>query len=140
MQIIETDSREETFEAAKKIGEQATPGDIYCLDGELGVGKTVFAQGFAAGLGVTEVVSSPTFTILQVYETGRMPLYHFDVYRIGDESEMDEIGYEDCFYGEGASLIEWSQLVPGIIPEDVKHVEIEKDLAKGVDHRRIKIW
>ena len=140
MQIIETDSREETFEAAKKIGEQAKPGDIYCLDGELGVGKTVFAQGFAAGLGVTEVVSSPTFTILQVYETGRMPLYHFDVYRIGDESEMDEIGYEDCFYGEGASLIEWSQLVPGIIPEDVKHVEIEKDLANGVDHRRIKIW
>ena len=110
MKIIETYSPEETFQAGKRLGEQAGKGQVYCLDGDLGVGKTVFTQGFAKGLGIQSDVNSPTFTIIQQYEEGRLPLYHFDVYRIGDISEMDEIGYEDCFYGEGVCLIEWASL------------------------------
>lgn len=140
MEIFETHSPEETLELAKRLGMNAVPGEIFCLDGDLGVGKTVFAHGFALGLGIDEIISSPTFTIVQIYESGRMPLYHFDVYRIGDESEMDEIGYEDMFYGEGVCLIEWSELIEGIIPEDAKHLLIEKDLTKGVDYRRISLW
>lgn len=101
-----SNSPEETFALGKQLGEQAKPGEVYCLDGDLGVGKTIFTQGFAAGLGIDEPVNSPTFTIVQQYDSGRLPLYHFDVYRIGDVSEMDEIGYEDCFYGEGVCLIE----------------------------------
>lgn len=132
-------SPKETHSIGKKIGEQAKPGQIYCLDGDLGVGKTIFTQGFAEGLGITEPVSSPTFTIVQQYDEGRMPLYHFDVYRIGDISEMDEIGYEDCFFGEGVCLIEWSQLIPEILPEQVIRIRIEKDLEQGFDYRRITI-
>lgn len=112
---------------------------MYTLVGDLGVGKTVFTQGFAAGLGIMEPVSSPTFTILQSYEEGRLPLYHFDVYRIGDVSEMDEIGYEDCFYGEGVCLIEWADLVAEILPEDCIRIVMEKDLSEGFDFRKITI-
>lgn len=130
---------EETFAFGKELGQQAKAGQIYCLDGDLGVGKTVFTQGFAEGLGITEAVNSPTFTIMQQYEEGRLSLYHFDVYRIGDISEMDEIGYEDCFYGEGVCLIEWSQLIPEILPEQVIRICIEKDLEKGFDYRRITV-
>ena len=115
--VIETRSPEETFALGEKLGREAKPGQIYTLNGDLGTGKTVFTQGFAAGLGITEPVNSPTFTILQVYEEGRMPFYHFDVYRIGDVEEMDEIGYEDCFYGEGVCLIEWAELIEEILPE-----------------------
>lgn len=132
-------SPEETHGIGKKIGEQAVPGQIYCLDGDLGVGKTIFTQGFAEGLGISEPVNSPTFTIVQQYDEGRMPLYHFDVYRIGDITEMDEIGYEDCFYGEGVCLIEWSQLIPEILPENVIRICIDKDLEQGFDYRRITI-
>lgn len=135
----ETFTPEETYELGKLLGEQAAPGGIYCLDGDLGVGKTVFTQGFAAGLGIEGPVNSPTFTIVQQYEEGRLPLYHFDVYRIGDISEMDEIGYEDCFYGEGVCLIEWSQLIPELLPEHVIRIRIEKDLEKGFDYRKITI-
>lgn len=134
-----TNSPEETYVFGRKLGDQAQPGQIYCLDGDLGVGKTVFTQGFAAGLGIEGPVNSPTFTIVQQYDEGRIPLYHFDVYRIGDISEMDEIGYEDCFYGEGVCLIEWSQLIPEILPEEVVRVRIEKDLDKGFDYRRITV-
>ena len=133
MKIIETYSPEETFQAGKRLGEQAGKGQVYCLDGDLGVGKTVFTQGFAKGLGIQSDVNSPTFTIIQQYEEGRLPLYHFDVYRIGDISEMDEIGYEDCFYGEGVCLIEWASLVEDIIPETAIEIRIEKDLEKGID-------
>ena len=133
----ETFTPEETYDLGKTLGRQAAPGEIYCLDGDLGVGKTVFTQGFAAGLGIEGPVNSPTFTIVQQYEEGRLPLYHFDVYRIGDVSEMDEIGYEDCFYGEGVCLIEWSQLIPEILPENVIRIRIEKDLERGFDYRRI---
>ena len=104
--VYESNTPQETFELGKRLGAEAKPGQVYCLDGDLGVGKTVFTQGFARGLGITGPVNSPTFTIVQQYEEGRLPLYHFDVYRIGDISEMDEIGYEDCFYGSGVSLIE----------------------------------
>lgn len=129
----------ETERLGYRLGMQAKAGEVYCLDGDLGVGKTVFTQGFARGLGIEEPVSSPTFTIVQQYEEGRLPLYHFDVYRIGDVSEMDEIGYEDYFYGGGVCLIEWSQLIPEILPEEVIRVQIEKDLDKGFDYRRITI-
>ena len=137
--IIETKTPQETFDVGKKIGENAKPGQIYTLTGDLGVGKTVFTQGVAAGLGITEPICSPTFTIIQEYESGRIPLYHFDVYRIGDISEMDEIGYEDCFYGDGVSLIEWSQLIEEILPEHVTEITIEKDLEKGFDYRKIRV-
>ena len=137
--ITETNSEKETFELGKKIGENAKAGQIYTLTGDLGVGKTVFTQGLAAGLGITEPVSSPTFTIVQVYEEGRMPFYHFDVYRIGDIEEMDEIGYEDYFYGDGLCMIEWANLIEEILPERRSEVTIEKDLEMGFDYRRITI-
>lgn len=132
-------SPEETFALGKRLGEQAKPGEIYCLDGDLGVGKTVFTQGFAEGLGIDEPVNSPTFTIVQQYDCGRIPLYHFDVYRIGDVDEMDEIGYEDCFYGEGVCLIEWSQRIEEILPDNVVCIRIEKDLEQGFDYRKITV-
>ena len=137
--VIETRKPEETYELGRKMGREAEPGQIICLSGDLGVGKTVFTQGFAVGLGIEGPVNSPTFTILQQYEDGRLPLYHFDVYRIGDVSEMDEIGYEDCFYGDGVSLVEWGGLIEEILPEDVITVKIEKDLGKGFDYRRITV-
>lgn len=135
--VYESNTPQETFELGKRLAEAAKPGQVYCLDGDLGVGKTVFTQGFARGLGITGPVNSPTFTIVQQYEEGRLPLYHFDVYRIGDISEMDEIGYEDCFYGSGVSLIEWSELIEELLPERAVHVTIEKDLERGFDYRRI---
>lgn len=137
--VYETYSAQETRALGERIGQQAAPGEIYTLTGDLGVGKTVFTQGVAKGLGIDEPVNSPTFTILQVYEEGRMPFYHFDVYRIGDVEEMEEIGYEDCFYGEGVCLIEWAELIRDILPEDCRHITIEKDLQKGFDYRRITI-
>lgn len=135
--IYETNSPEETFALAKKLGEEARPGTVYTLMGDLGVGKTVFAQGLARGLGVTEPINSPTFTIVQVYDEGRMPFYHFDVYRIGDIEEMEEIGYEDYFYGTGVCLVEWAQLIAELLPEERVELLIEKDLQKGFDYRRI---
>lgn len=137
--VIETNHPQETFAVGEKLGRKAGPGQIYTLNGDLGVGKTVFTQGFARGLDIMDAVNSPTFTIVQVYDEGRLPLYHFDVYRIGDISEMDEIGYEDCFYGEGVCLIEWAQLIKELIPADAVSVTIEKDPAKGVDYRKITI-
>lgn len=137
--IIETHSPEETFSFARRIGEKAQQGEVFVLTGDLGAGKTVFTQGFAVGLAITEPVNSPTFTILQIYEGGRCPLYHFDVYRIGDISEMEEIGYEDCFYGEGVSLIEWGDLIEEILPEQYTKVTILRDAEKGFDYRKIKI-
>ena len=136
---IETYSAEETAELGRRMGLEAKPGEVYTLVGDLGVGKTVFTQGIALGLGITEAISSPTFTIVQVYEEGRMPFYHFDVYRIGDIEEMDEIGYEDYFYGEGLTMIEWANLIDEILPEKRKEITIEKDLEKGFDYRRITI-
>ena len=137
--IIETHDPEETFEVGRKIGLNAKPGQIYTLTGDLGVGKTVFTQGVAAGLGITEPVNSPTFTIIQEYEDGRLPFYHFDVYRIGDLEEMEEIGYDDYFFGQGICLIEWAELIEEILPEKRIEVIIEKDLEKGFEYRKITI-
>ena len=137
--IIETENPEETFALGQKIGRAATPGQVYTLTGDLGVGKTVFTQGVASGLGITEPVNSPTFTIVQVYEEGRLPFYHFDVYRIGDIEEMEEIGYDDYFFGEGICLIEWAELIEEILPENRISITIEKDLSRGFDFRRITI-
>jgi tRNA threonylcarbamoyladenosine biosynthesis protein TsaE len=137
--IIETHDPEETFEVGRTIGMNAKPGQIYTLTGDLGVGKTVFTQGVAAGLGITEPVNSPTFTIIQEYEDGRLPFYHFDVYRIGDLEEMEEIGYDDYFFGQGICLIEWAELIEEILPEKRIEVTIEKDLEKGFEYRKITI-
>lgn len=137
--VIETSSAEETFALGKHLGEEAKAGQIYTLVGDLGVGKTVFTQGMAEGLGITEPISSPTFTIIQEYEEGRLPFYHFDVYRIGDIEEMEEIGYDDYFFGKGVCMIEWANLIEELLPEHVIQVTIEKDLEKGFDYRRITI-
>lgn len=136
---FETFSADETFELGKELGKKALPGSVFTLIGDLGVGKTVLTQGFAEGLGIDEPVNSPTFTIIQIYDEGRLPFYHFDVYRIGDESEMDEIGYEEYFYGDGVCFIEWANLIPGIIPKKHTAIEIKKDLEKGFDYRSIEI-
>lgn len=137
--VLEAFSPEDTAQLGQCLGELSVPGQVYTLIGDLGVGKTVFTQGFAKGLGIREPVNSPTFTIVQVYEEGRLPFYHFDVYRIGDVEEMEEIGYEDCFYGAGVSLIEWANLIEEILPKHYRRVTIEKDLEKGFDYRRITI-
>jgi len=137
--IIETRSAEETYQLGMEIGQKATKGQVYTLVGDLGVGKTVFTQGLAKGLAIEEPISSPTFTIVQVYDEGRLPFYHFDVYRIGDISEMDEIGFEDYVYGEGVSLVEWANLIEEILPQERIAITIEKDLEKGFDYRKITI-
>lgn len=138
-EVIETAAPQETFALGERIGMESRPGEVYVLTGDLGVGKTVFTQGVAKGLGITEPVTSPTFTILQVYDEGRMPFYHFDVYRISDVEEMEEVGYEDCFYGEGLCLIEWGNLIEEILPKHYRHITIEKEPSKGFDYRRIII-
>lgn len=137
--IKDSYSEKDTWELGFSLGEKAGAGQIFTLMGDLGVGKTVFTKGLARGLGITEPVNSPTFTILQIYEEGRLPLYHFDVYRIGDVEEMDEIGYEDYFYGDGVCLIEWADLIEEILPEHYTQIQIEKDLEKGFDYRRITV-
>ncbi len=139
MKIIESFRPEDTFALGREIGQKAEPGAVYTLIGDLGVGKTVFTQGLADGLGITEPVNSPTFTIVQIYEEGRLPFYHFDVYRVGDISEMDEIGYEEYVYGEGISLIEWANLIEEILPDNYTQITILKDLEKGFDYRKIII-
>ena len=137
--IIETNSEKETYAFGLELGKKAHAGQVYTLVGDLGVGKTVFTKGLARGLDILEPVNSPTFTIVQVYEEGRLPFYHFDVYRSGDVEEMDEIGYEDYIYGDGVSLIEWANLIEEILPEHYTEIKIEKDLEKGFDYRRISI-
>ncbi|WFR57909.1 tRNA (adenosine(37)-N6)-threonylcarbamoyltransferase complex ATPase subunit type 1 TsaE [Anaerocolumna sp. AGMB13025] len=137
--MIESFNMEDTYNLGIQLGEQAMAGEVYCLLGDLGTGKTVFTQGFAKGLGITEAVNSPTFTIIQEYEEGRLPFYHFDVYRIEDIEEMYELGYEDYFYGNGVCLIEWSNLIEEILPEAPTVITLEKDLEKGFDYRKITV-
>ena len=139
IRILESRSEEDTFRIGYELGQLAKPGDVYTLIGDLGVGKTVFTKGIGAGLGIREDINSPTFTIIQEYEDGRMPLYHFDVYRIGDVEEMFEIGYEDYFYGQGLTLIEWANLIEEIVPSHRKEITIEKNLELGFDYRKITI-
>ena len=137
--VVETNSEKETWELGKQLAESAKPGQVFSLIVDLGVGKTVLTKGMAAGLGISEPVNSPTFTILQVYEEGRLPFYHFDVYRIADLEEMDEIGYEDYFYGDGICLVEWANLIEELMPENTIRITIEKDLECGFDFRRITV-
>ncbi len=137
--ISESFCEKDTYDLAASLAQKAKKGDVFALVGDLGVGKTAFTKGFAKGLGINEPITSPTFTFVQVYETGRLPLYHFDVYRIGDISEMDEIGYEDYFFGEGVSVMEWADLVEPILPDETIKVRISKDLSQGTDYRRIEI-
>ena len=137
--VIESFNEKETYQLGYDLGRKANKKDVFCLLGDLGVGKTVFTQGFADGLQIEEPISSPTFTIVQEYQSGRIPLYHFDVYRIADVEEMEEIGYEDYFYGEGVCLIEWANLIVEILPTELTVIKIEKDLEKGFDYRRITI-
>ena len=125
IEVFETNTPEETEEIGRKLAEESTPGQVFTLIGDLGVGKTVFTQGFATGLNIDEAICSPTFTIVQEYDTGRLPFYHFDVYRIGDVEEMDEIGYEDYVYGDGVCLIEWANLIQEILPEHYIQITIE---------------
>ena len=139
MMTYETNNPNNTFELGVALGEKAFKGQIYRLDGDLGTGKTVFAKGFAKGLGIETHITSPTFTIVNVYEEGKIPFYHFDVYRIGDPYELEEIGYEEYFYGEGVTMIEWATLVEELMPEKVVTIVIEKDLSKGLDYRRITV-
>ena len=136
---IDSYSAVETLEIGRRMGEEAKPGMVYTLIGDLGVGKTVFSQGFARGLGIQEPISSPTFTIIQEYDSGRLPFYHFDVYRIGDVEEMEEIGYEDYFYGRGVCLIEWADLIGELLPERLTYICIEKELERGFDYRKITV-
>lgn len=137
--IFESMSEKETFQFAKKLGREVKIGEIYLLEGDLGVGKTVFAKGFAEGLGVNESITSPTFTIIQEYEEGRIPFYHFDVYRIAEVEEMYELGYESYFFGEGVCLIEWASRIEDILPKDCHVIRIEKCLERGFDYRLIQI-
>ena len=137
--VYETNGPEETMRTGRMLGESAAPGQVYALVGDLGVGKTVFTKGFAEGLGIEEPVNSPTFTILQIYEDGRIPLYHFDVYRIEEPEEMEEIGFDEYIDGDGVCLIEWAGRIEELLPEDVIVVFIEKDLEKGLDYRRITV-
>ena len=137
--VIETNSPEETFRVGKELGERAYAGQVFTLTGDLGVGKTVFTQGLAKGLGIDEAVNSPTFTIVQEYDGGRLPFYHFDVYRIGDIEEMEEVGFDDYVMGEGVSLIEWADLIREILPDKRTEILIEKNLERGFDYRRITV-
>lgn len=137
--VFETNSEKETRALGMRLAQKAEPGQVYALIGDLGVGKTVFTQGMAGGLGIGEPVNSPTFTILQVYEEGRIPFYHFDVYRIAEPEEMDEIGYEDYFFGDGVCLVEWANLIEELMPEHTIRITIEKDLTRGFDFRRITV-
>lgn len=137
--IIESMSPKTTAELGNRIGRQVKAGDVICLKGDLGVGKTVFTQGFAKGLGIIEPVNSPTFTLIQEYNEGRIPLYHFDVYRISGPWDMDDLGYEDYFYGNGVCLVEWGNLIEELLPENAIYVTIEKDLEKGFDYRKITV-
>lgn len=137
--VWESFCEKDTAKIGATLAREAKPGEIYLLEGDLGVGKTVFAKGFALGLGITEPITSPTFTIIQEYEQGRLPFYHFDVYRIADEEEMFELGYESYFFGQGVCLIEWASLIQGLLPAECRTIRIEKDLERGFDYRRVEL-
>ena len=136
---MESFKKEDTFDIGVELAKASKPGDVFCLYGDLGTGKTVLSQGFGKGLGIDEPISSPTFTILKEYHEGRLPFYHFDVYRIGDPDEMDEIGYYDLIDKDGVCLIEWAELIEDILPPHYKKVTITKDIEKGFDYRNITI-
>lgn len=136
---IDTFSQEETRDAGRRMALKLKPGAVVCLVGDLGAGKTVFTQGIAEGLGIDEPVCSPTFTLIQEYRDGRIPLYHFDVYRIDGPWDMDDLGYEEYFYGDGVCLVEWGNLIEELLPENTIYINIERDNSKGFDYRHITV-
>ena len=133
MEKIHLKNTEDTLALGKRIAEGLKPGDVLALVGPLGAGKTTLAQAIARGLGVTERMASPTFTIVQEYETGRLPLYHFDVYRVSDPDELFEIGFDEYLHAGGVCLIEWADLIEDILPDNT--VWIKLDYAEGEDER-----
>lgn len=135
---VEVFSQKETEDLAYDIAKKSKKGSVYCLCGELGTGKTHFSKGFAKGLGISEEITSPTFTIVNEYK-GDMPFYHFDVYRIADIEEMYDIGYEEYIFSDGVCLIEWAELIKDIIPKDAIWITIKKDLTKDENYRLIEV-
>ena len=136
--VYSSNSPKETENIAKAFAKELKSGDVICLNGDLGVGKTAFVQGLAKALGVSEPISSPTFTIVNCYDA-KLPIYHFDVYRIEDCDEMYEIGYEEYVYGDGITIIEWQEKIKEILPEKRYDITISKDYSKHDDFRSIEI-
>lgn len=124
-------SEEDSAKLGRKIGEKAEPGSVLALIGDLGTGKTTLTKYIAAGMGVSEVITSPTFNIVKEYRSGRIPLYHFDVYRIEDPEEMYEIGYEEYFYGDGLCVVEWADLIEELLPGDAAVIKMEYSDTEG---------
>jgi len=140
MKTYKSFSTEDTLKVAAELAASAKPGDVICLSGPLGAGKTVFAQGFARGIGYTGRVTSPTFTIVQVYEGGRLPLYHFDLYRLdGGAEELEGIGYEEYFYSGGVCLVEWPEKAADAIPATALHVEMSTNFDLDAQYRDIVV-
>lgn len=135
---IETDSFESTVEFGRRLGYILKPGDVICLSGDLGTGKTALTSGIAKALDINSYITSPTFTLVNEYE-GRIPLYHFDVYRIADPDEMFDIGFDEYINGEGITIIEWGELISGALPEEIIKINIGKNLKKGLDVREISV-
>ena len=132
-------SASDTARIGAELAKNAKPGDVFCLIGDLGAGKTVFAGGFAKGLGINHDIVSPTFTILNEYHQGRLSLFHFDLYRIEDPNELIGIGYEEYFYGDGVTLLEWPEIAINLIPHNAIYITFETDFAINPDFRRIII-
>lgn len=128
---------EQTTELGIKLGKILNSGDVVCLTGDLGTGKTHISKGIANGLGITDHITSPTFTIVNEYDSGRLKLFHFDVYRVCDPDEIYAIGFDDYIFSDGVSLIEWANYIEEILPSDYLHIHIEKDLSQGEDYRKI---
>ena len=124
--LLHIASEKETERIGEAIGRASEPGTVVALIGDLGTGKTTLTKSIARGLGVTETVTSPTFNIIREYKSGRIPLYHFDVYRIGDPDEMFELGYEEYFYGDGICVVEWADIIEELLPEDAVIIRIER--------------
>lgn len=130
-----TNSQEETFDVGYELGKKAKKGDIFGLIGDLGTGKTILAKGIAKGLGIDEEITSPTFTLLEVYEAA-IPLYHFDLYRISDDSELENLFFEEYWYDDGVSVIEWAERAMKRLPNDIFIIKLE---YTGKNRRNITI-
>ena len=137
--VFEINSVEQTTQLGINLGRLLNAGDIVCLTGDLGTGKTHITKGIAKGLNIDDNITSPTFTIVNEYDSGRLKLNHFDVYRVSDPDEVYAIGFDDYIFSDAVSVIEWANYIEEILPEDLLHIKIEKDLSKGEDYRKITI-
>ncbi len=138
MLVLRTSRSEETFRVGQLIGAALSPGDIVCLHGDLGAGKTVLTQGIGWGLGVNQPINSPTFTLVNEY-AGRIPLYHLDLYRLAEPAQLEQIGWEECVFGEGVAVIEWPEVLTPLLPADYLKISLEKDLSAGEDCRLLTL-